>query len=61
MLEDKRRDDPNFIGDDEEVPYDMTTAGDEDTTLWDNMVQAFKPDLLHPERHHNTKNAKSNP
>ncbi|MBL0387455.1 hypothetical protein JJB07_12410 [Tumebacillus sp. ITR2] len=50
-----RRDDPNFIGDDEAVPYDMTTAGDEDTTLWDNMVQAFKPDLLRPKKHHNIK------
>lgn len=55
MEDEKRLDDPNFVGDHAEVPYDMTTAGEEDTTLWDNMVQAFKPDLLHPKRRHNTR------
>ncbi|HEU4964327.1 MAG TPA: hypothetical protein VFV52_10815 [Bacilli bacterium] len=25
----------------------FNTAGEEDTTIWDNMVNAFKPDLTH--------------
>ena len=29
----------------EDVPYDMTVAGHPDETLWDNMVNAVKPDL----------------
>ncbi|KEO82223.1 hypothetical protein [Tumebacillus flagellatus] len=55
MNDNKSPHDPNFIGDHEPVPYDMTTAGDEDTTLWENMIQAFKPDLLHLNKHHNIK------
>lgn len=34
-----------MMGQDVNVPYDMSVPGEEDTTIWDNMVQALKPDL----------------
>ncbi|TCP54427.1 hypothetical protein EV586_10445 [Tumebacillus sp. BK434] len=34
-----------MMGQDVNVPYDMSVPGEEDMTIWDNMVQALKPDL----------------
>jgi hypothetical protein len=34
-----------MMGQDVNVPYDMTVPGEEDTAIWDNMVQALKPNL----------------
>ncbi|MCX7570202.1 hypothetical protein OS242_09525 [Tumebacillus sp. DT12] len=34
-----------MLGQDVNVPYDQNVAGEEDTTLWDNMVNAVRPDL----------------
>ena len=34
-----------MLGQEVDVPYDQNVAGEEDTTLWDNMVNAVKPDL----------------
>jgi hypothetical protein len=45
MAEQKReRDDQQILMEDVKTDY-FDTAGDEDTTIWDNMVQALKPDL----------------
>lgn len=42
-----------MMGQDVNVPYDMSVPGDEDTTIWDNMVQALKPDLMPKQKKNN--------
>ncbi|ASS74642.1 hypothetical protein CIG75_06430 [Tumebacillus algifaecis] len=34
-----------MMGQDVNVPDNMEVPGEQDTTIWDNMVQALKPDL----------------
>ncbi|MGZ4030751.1 MAG: hypothetical protein ACXVP5_10560 [Tumebacillaceae bacterium] len=52
MAEQKReRDEQHILLEDVETDY-FDTAGEEDTTIWDNMVQALKPDLTPKRKGH---------